>query len=458
MASLDQIVDRVREESGADFAFILTRRGRLATRNAPSDMPQEGRAALVELAEELLDSRRDFAHIELPRETLVPFGGAAPVDVYVAAREEAILCVVMATFVSQDRVGPAVAWGVGELDALLDTDQRRLRRRGLKARPPNPKSSSGKRRRTGEFALDFDDEGGRGTIPFLAPYKPVPKREESAPEITVRDASVGRATLAAIEVDAQSPEIVYGMSPIGRHTIAEIERSVVPEGDPKSSIPDIRVNVVTMPEIASEELDVIDRQTLPFTENAAAAKRAFDARESPPSEHPVTVSTTAQRTVIVGRSGSGPRLKRSLREERPSLPDMDDTIPDAMPAGLRPASSTAPKRLSQSPPAPSKPRSILPAARKSVAPKAASSAPPAGDDPMIESKELGKDERVLRQLRDSNIEAWHQALGEIDAPERERGSSPPPRTSDAPPKRHTRPPSAAFPKRKTLSPPKRRDS
>ncbi len=458
MASLDQIVDRVREESGADFAFILTRRGRLATRNAPSDMPQEGRAALVELAEELLDSKRDFAHMELPRETLVPFGGAAPVDVYVAAREEAILCVVMATFVSQDRVGPAVARGVGELDALLDTDQRRLRRRGLKARPPNPKSSSGqKRRRTGEFTLDFDDEGARGTIPFLAPYKPAPKRDEPPPEITVRDASVGRATLAAIEVDAQSPEIVYGMSPIGRHTIAEIERSVVPEGDPKSSIPDIRVNVVTMPDIPTEELDVIDRQTLPFTENAAAAKRAFDAKESPPSEHPVTVSASAQRTVIVGRSGSGPRLKRSLRDERASIPDSDDTIPDAAPAGLRPP-PPAPKRVSQSPAAPGKPRSIAPGARKSVAPRAASSAPPPEGDPMIESKEIGKDERVLRQLRDSNIEAWHQALGEIDATEGAGSSPPPPRISEAPPKRHTRPPSAAFPKRKTLSPPKRRDS
>ncbi|MBK6516955.1 MAG: hypothetical protein IPM79_22040 [Polyangiaceae bacterium] len=385
MPTLDDIVDHIVADAGADFAFVLTRRGRLVTRKAPQDMPAQGRDKIVAFAEMLLADKRPMAHLELPREDLVPFGGAAPIDVYVAAREEAIVCVVMATFVQHNRVGAAVAHAVAEIDALIEAEgQKRLRRRGLKAKPPNPKSSQGSsvppargsnRRRAGGVSLDFDDDrpARMGTVPFLAPYRPTPRPPEPPPDISISEANVGRMTLAAIEIDADGPEISYGVAPLGRNTIAEIELSLVPRGLPGSSAPDVRVSLASMPELDRDQLDVVDRQTLPFTEQADAAKRAFEARLKT-SETPTTLEASRQRMVIVGKSsGAGrsskkPRDEASKEADRASLLDAD-TIPDMIvPEGLR-------------------------------------------ETPL----EDGARGALARGGRDSNIDAWHQALDAVVA-------------------------------------------
>lgn len=338
MAGLDPITDRVRVVAGADFAFVLTRRGRLVTKNAPQEMPEEGRKGIVELAEELLRTGQAFAHCEMPREAIVPFGGAAPVDLYVAPREHAILCVVMATFAPQDNVGPAVSEGLAALDELLGSEgERRLRMKGLKAKPAKRASQPGTRTPPpgAKLDADFDEPSPRGTVPFLMPYRPASfKKPEPPPEISVTEAKVGRNTLAAIEVDATGPEITYGFSPIGRQTIAEIERSMIPQGDPRTSAPDVRVSLASMPELDVKNLDPIDRHTLPFTETAPEAKKVFDAAKDGSSEDAITVeepraaeaprlkwpipntahtvSSTPQRTVIVGRSGPSPRAGNAL--------------------------------------------------------------------------------------------------------------------------------------------------
>lgn len=380
MPTLDDIVDCLVADAGADFAFVLTRRGRLVTRNAPQDMPEVGRNKIVAFGDMLLTDKRPMAHLELAREELVPFGGAAPIDVYVAPREEAIVCVVMATFVQHNRVGAAVAHAIGEMQALIAAEgQKRARRRGLKAKPPNPKSSHGStvppakgsnRRRAGGASLDFDDDrpARMGTAPFLAPYRPTPRPPEPPPEITIAEAKVGRMTMAAIEIDAEAPEITYGEAPIGRNTIAEIELSLVPQGDPRSTRPELRVSLASMPDLDRADLDVVDRQTLPFTEHAAAAKRAFEAKLKT-SETAITLESSPQRTVIVGKSaGAGKASKKAKEEagkgaERASLLDAD-TIPDmTIPEHVREAALPPPPR------APG--------------------------------------------LRDSNIEAWHQALEEV---------------------------------------------
>lgn len=384
MAGLDPITDRVRVVAGADFAFVLTRRGRLVTKNAPQDMPEEGRKGIVELAEELLRTGQAFAHCEMPREAIVPFGGAAPVDLYVAPREHAILCVVMATFAPQDNVGPAVSEGLAALDELLGSEgERRLRMKGLKQKPVKRASQPGSRTQPpgAKMDADFDEPSPRGTVPFLMPYRPASfKKAEPPPEISVTEASVGRNTLAAIEVDATGPEITYGFSPIGRQTIAEIERSMIPQGDPRTSAPDVRVSLASMPELDVKNLDPIDRHTLPFTETASEAKKVFDASKAPsPDDIPTveepkvadaprlkwpvpntahTVSSTPQRTVIVGRSGPAPRAGNALGKLGMAGPKSPST------------------------------------------PKATPSAAAFGTK------------------RNSNIDLWHQALGELDKPKK----------------------------------------
>jgi hypothetical protein len=375
VASLDHLIDRVCEASGADFAFVLTRRGRVATSKAPQDMPEAGRLEVVAIAESILKQRSTMRHSEMPRQALVPYGGAAPVDVYVAARDEAILCVVMATFTSQSRVGAAIAQGLIDLDALLESEgTKRSRRRGAsvappaqKSKPPAAKSSRGKKS-VSPPALDFDDgPSARGTVPFMSPLKPGkrPTRPPTAPEISIGEASLGRATLAAIQVDEEGPDIRYGMAPIGRATVAEIELSMLPTGDPRSSIPDVRVELTSMPEIDVKELELgeVARQTLPFTEAAIDGKRAFEAK----TDTVVTIADSPQRTVYMGRSGKPPAQR-----------------PQPSGAQLRP------------PPSARK----VPLARESEKGSAV--------------LERGK---TKPPGRNSNIELWHAALGELGGEE-----------------------------------------
>lgn len=146
MPTLDDIIDRVRDVAGADFAFILTRRGRLVTHHAPENMPEKGRLDLVATAEQVLGT--DGVTIRtMPREALVPYGGAAPIDVYLAAREAAVLCVVMATWADTSRVSAAFEQGLRDVDELIDgevakrsdkSDVRRRRRALPPSLPPDP--------------------------------------------------------------------------------------------------------------------------------------------------------------------------------------------------------------------------------------------------------------------------------------------------------------------------------
>jgi hypothetical protein len=345
---LDEIIDRVAEACGADFAFVLSRRGRLVTQNAPKDMPEQGRAELASLAEELLEGKRSgVVHRSMARRELVPYGGAAPVDVFVSARPEAILCVVMATYEPQHKVGIAMSQALVELDAFLEMEAtRRGARRARTTRvpparkseqgaiaqtqarstkvPPAPKSERGTRppparKSSPGGRRSVPPPPGRNTIPFL---ETTPKRKITPPPmppvITVSEASIGRHTLAAIELDAEGPEITLGEAAIGRATMAEIELSDVPRGDPRSSLPSIRVGLATMPEIDRTELDITDRQTLPFVESPSELLRSFEARaretgagasvqiRDPHPEGPTTVPVSTGRTVLMG-SSSKPR-------------------------------------------------------------------------------------------------------------------------------------------------------
>lgn len=119
LVSLDAITSRIRQDAGADFAFILTRKGRLLTREAPPQMPEVGRAACVAAALEASAAGLHLVERTMPREHLVPFGGAAPVDVFVAPCGEAIVCIVLATWADTGAVGPALDASIPELEALL---------------------------------------------------------------------------------------------------------------------------------------------------------------------------------------------------------------------------------------------------------------------------------------------------------------------------------------------------
>ncbi len=312
MRTVEQIVEQIRSAAGADFAFVLTRKGRLVTYRAPREMPEVGRNRLVRAARPLLGSDRVVA-VTLPREELVPFGGAAPVDVYLGvAAEQAIVCVVMASWADMMRAEPALEAGLRAIEPLL--------RRGLPAG-----------RRSGDVGPVKGSPwvGDRRTRPppsalppaegAAAPVLHLP-RTESLPSIHVGEAELGRLSMIAVRHDVSpggsSPEITFGDGELGRHSMVAVNRELIggssaPEivvtgeaalgretmvaidqdGKPRptSSPEAIHVELVSMPEIDAGPRATIPfdnppprppaagRMTMPWVEAPADTKRAADA-------------------------------------------------------------------------------------------------------------------------------------------------------------------------------------
>jgi hypothetical protein len=298
--TVEQIVEQIRAASGADFAFVLTRKGRLVTYRAPRDMPEMGRNRLVRAARPIVGTDR-VLELTVAREELVPYGGAAPVDVYLGvAAEQAIVCVVMATWADKLHVAPAIAAGLKAIEPLL---RRGLPAAGRKAADVGPAKGS---------PWVGDRRNNPTTMPppprALAPIAPLP-RPDSLPEIHVGEVELGRLSMAAIRHDVEgstsSPEITFGEGELGRHSMVAVRRELLgtasaPEivvlgeaalgresmaaidqdGKPRpTSSPDaIRVELVSLPDDLPEaERRATARLTVPWVELPGDTKRAADA-------------------------------------------------------------------------------------------------------------------------------------------------------------------------------------
>jgi hypothetical protein len=211
--TLEQIVEQIRSAAGADFAFVLSRKGRLCTRRAPQDMPELGRNRIVRAARPLLGTEH-VAQMTMAREELVPYGGAAPVDVYIGvAAEQAIVCVVLASWADRIRVTPAIESGMELIEPLL--------RRGL---PVGRRSSPDLGPAKGSPYVP-----GRATVPPPMPL-PLPDiaRYASAPDILVSETPLGRESLVDVMRDrlhgSSAPDISVGEAPLGRESLAAVHR------------------------------------------------------------------------------------------------------------------------------------------------------------------------------------------------------------------------------------------
>ncbi|WP_437999967.1 hypothetical protein WMF26_08860 [Sorangium sp. So ce185] len=309
MANLDEISDRTYVAAGADFAFVITRRGRLVTRRAPRDMSEEGRGRIVEAALSL-GSQGRLGHVELPREDLVPYGGAAPIDVYFGVAGEVILCVVMPTWADRQGVWPALEHGLRAIDEAAAAASRpvvhkghrrtRSRPRGeappasarrpvVEVREPPPSTravaavrepSPAKRaappsppaRRSAVAGLVLLANGGpprslarpvvlRDAPPPRASCPPAPAA--SLPELRIGEAALGREGHAAVAralggALSSAPEIRVGMASVGHETLAAIEAELQQPPRPGSMPEALRVELVSISresllEIAAEE-------------------------------------------------------------------------------------------------------------------------------------------------------------------------------------------------------------
>lgn len=320
MASLDSIVERVKKAAGADFAFVLTKRGKLVTHDAPRDMPEPGRARIVASVKSIAGKAR-VGVLSMAREELVPYGGAAPIDVYFAVADDgAILSVVMATWANQSPVAEAI------LDVLPLVGEKPLRRGkdGRKGRE-SVLPRSAKPQRLGAMAGLLRLSGPVTTAPGLArgpviqPFTDgdARPRHESIPEIVVGTAALGRESIAAIEHaiplgvgrGESSPDIQVGLASLGRESLLALEEEA--RNIPTGSAPDIDVRVSLLGRRTHDEILLAEaeeraeqRATNPYVEAPHDAKRAADAAAS-------------------SRRGAAPKVSLKLE-------DADDDVLDAV--------------------------------------------------------------------------------------------------------------------------------
>jgi hypothetical protein len=261
-------------------------------------MPERGRMKILTACP--TDQNGQVAHLEMPREELVPYGGAAPIDVFaIRVEDTAILALVTASWHNKRNVMNALAAGATTLGEMI-RKAKRLRaqktgtrkgteapkRERLSSLPGEPKAAEPKRERLSslpgepkrerlsslpgepkrERLSSLPGEPKRGPSKKLPRAEPPPlpraasRRRSSEPDIVLGEAAVGRETLAAIEPflprasederPSSAPEIVLGEATVGRETLVAIEgmqRPVAPGPTPLS----VRV-----------QLDSIGRETL----------------------------------------------------------------------------------------------------------------------------------------------------------------------------------------------------
>lgn len=274
---LEVVARELREASKADFAFVLSRKGKLLTSDAPPDMPASGRERIVHAIDGLGAEERTTL-VTLPRESLVPFGGAAPVDVYVGlAADAAVVCAVLATWTDAKHALSSLVACLDRLEALISSAgprSTRVRKR-TPTPPPSPRATPEPKarvlteppppprlvrddpaRRTdaglGKLGRASIVLGRRSALPAPPPpAAPAPAdgkagplvsprgelRPASFPEVQVRESTIGRETLAEIQRDARpsTPDIEIEETLLGRESMAAVERDLLGKERPGSA-------------------------------------------------------------------------------------------------------------------------------------------------------------------------------------------------------------------------------
>jgi hypothetical protein len=380
-SKLDEIVEEIRSLAEADFAFVLTRRGRLITVEAPQDMPEAGRMRLTKAAKPLLGTTQTV-QLTLARQDLVPYGGAAPVDVYLAvAREQAILCVVMSTWADKRPIIPAMLEGIALLEPVLDRKQgggipaaagraRSPTRVAPRTSPPPPgltitapsrpptraPAAPTKSRRRGAMSGLVGLIGGVPTASSSLEKAPViqnaptpaPPRGESIPDIRVGEAALGRESLAAIERELHGsslPDIVVGE---GRLGLASLEAIDAASRAPVASAPDhVRVELTSM---SRGSVDDITRAEAELAAREAAGVLAPDEEaRSPRMTNPwAEAPLDSKRAVEAAKRTRGALPPRVTLKLEALDEDFEASLVEELDAIVNPAA--APEPLFESPP------------------------------------------------------------------------------------------------------------
>ena len=321
---LHDIACQVASTSGADFAFVLSQAGLLVTRDAPRDMPDGGRTKILWACP---PGKSEIAHLEMPRQELVPFGGAAPIDVFaVRVEDTAILVAVMSSWNDKGNVVLALTTGAAALGEMIRNAKhvralkvarqggggRRDRASALPAEPSRRERTSAlpaepsRRERTSALPAEpsrrdrasaspkeparrerlsvAPPESGRRERTSVLPKAPKDAAAKKAPKADAANAARLEALAARVQAAAKrreararassEPEITMGEASVGRETLVAIEAALpsLPAGP--------------SPESVRVELDSIGRETM----LEIARFEASEMVRSPTVEQPLVVN------------------------------------------------------------------------------------------------------------------------------------------------------------------------
>lgn len=268
MLTLDDLVERLRHASGAEFAFALSFDAALVTRDAPQQMPEVGRKFLASAAEDLV-GKRNVGFVCLPRADLVPYGGPGPVEIgFAVAASSRIICVVMTTSVLRPAARAAMEEHLPVMEAFLAPPDAPNAAPHIEVRSPVPlgdETLAAINLETLRQEMRAKMATQTSKLGLEAPVVPlVHEKRPDQPTKTVGPApKAGSETKAALQVNQdkhEGPQIVVEPArKLGRETLAAIQRDIAVEGAP-----------VEQPPIPQD----LRRKTLPWIDPTLAGRKA----------------------------------------------------------------------------------------------------------------------------------------------------------------------------------------
>ncbi|TKD07839.1 hypothetical protein [Polyangium fumosum] len=157
MSQLDDVVERVRVDADAIYAFVLSRRGDLVTKGGPREIPEGARKTLSAAADVVAGTDR-VVLVKLAHGELVSRAGTLSLDCHVGvAANRAVLCLVVRGGTEARRVTNALRIGLRAIEPMINRAAEKVARSGEATQV----TSSRKSRRGRDTSPDISVEPAR---------------------------------------------------------------------------------------------------------------------------------------------------------------------------------------------------------------------------------------------------------------------------------------------------------
>ncbi|MRG90789.1 hypothetical protein [Polyangium spumosum] len=180
MSQLDDVVERVRVDADAIYAFVLSRRGELVTKGGPREIPEGARKTLASAADVVAGTDR-VVLVRLAHGELVSRAGSLPLDCHVGvAANRAVLCLVVRGGVEARRVTNALRIGLRAIEPMINRAAEKAAQAGGITAPTSSKRSRRGRDTSPEISVEPARRLGSETMDAVekeiqsGPHVPVP--------------------------------------------------------------------------------------------------------------------------------------------------------------------------------------------------------------------------------------------------------------------------------------------